>query len=157
MLFIDYLALAMFLLQACECFVPAKLIRSVIDKADDKLRLDFGEVSESIVHEDIVKRGILSSVAKYMFENPTNISKINLTKLTTGEYYTARNLYFDYYGKNYCTIDVDILIKTVFQPAVAFVDFDSATKDLPDAHFDGNSIVFCRCDSQLAFFLKNQT
>jgi hypothetical protein len=127
------------LLQWCECFVPAKLLRAVIDKADDKLKLDFGEVSESIVHEDIVKRGILSSVAKYMFENPTNISKINLTKLTTGEYYTTRNLYYDYFGKWYCTIDLDVLIKTVFQPAVAIVDFDSKTKDLPDAHFDGSN------------------
>jgi hypothetical protein len=137
-----YFLTLIFSVHIAECFVPAKLIRAVIDKADDKLKLDFGEVSESLVHEDIIKRGIINSVVKYMNENPTNTSNINLTKLTTGEYYNLRTLYYDYYGKNYCKIDLDVLIKTTYQPMVAVVDLDSNTKDLPDAHFDGLSNQF---------------
>lgn len=112
-------------------------MRLIIDKADDKLKLDFGEVSASLVHEDIIKRGIVRSVAKYMNENPTNVSKINMSRLDSGDYYNLRTLYYDYYGRLYCTIDLDKMLTTVFQPNVAIVDFDSATKDLPDAHFDG--------------------
>ena len=121
--------------------MPAKLIRLVIDKADDKLRMDFGEASKTLVHEDIIKRGILNSVAKYMYDHPLNGSNINLTKLQTEEYYDIRTLFKDYYGKYYCNIDLDVAIKTIYQFNVALVDFDTKTKDLPDAHFDGNFYI----------------
>ncbi len=137
MILAELLVLCVVVFDACECFVPAKLLRAVIDKADDKLRLDFGEASETLVHEDIIKRGIINSVVKYMRENPTNTSNLNLTRLANGDYYNLRNLYYDYYGKKYCTIDLDVLIKTTYQPMVAIVDLDPRTKDLPDAHFDG--------------------
>jgi hypothetical protein len=120
-----------------HCFVPLKLIRAVIDKSDDKLRLDFGETSETLTHEDIIKRGIINSVAKYMVDNPINKSNVSLTKLANGDYYNIRTLYSDYYGRSYCTINLDIQIKTVYQTNVALVDLDSKTKDNPDAHFDG--------------------
>jgi hypothetical protein len=81
-------------------------------------------------------RGILRSVAKYFSEQPNGTAKINFTKFDTGEYYSIRNLYYDMYGKWFCTIDLGEHIEYVFQPNVAKVDLDAETADLPYAHFD---------------------
>jgi hypothetical protein len=107
-----------------ECFIPAKIIDQVIDKADDKLKLDFGEVSDTLVHEEITRRGIIQSVVRYFYDQPNGTNKINLNKINN-DYYNLRALYHDYYGKWYCVINLDKLLRVVFQPNVAVVDLDS--------------------------------
>ena len=99
-----------------------------------------GKVSDSIVHEEIIKRGLTQSVVRY-FYNQTNSSKpINLAKINN-EYYDLTNLYYDYYGKIICEIPLEKLIINNFQPSVAVVDIDSKTKDLPYAHFDAEKFA----------------
>ena len=68
-------------------------------------------------------------------KNPINLAKIN------NDYYDLTNLYYDYYGKIICDIPLSLLISGVFQPAVAIVDIDPKTKDLPYAHFDAEKFA----------------
>jgi hypothetical protein len=42
-------------------------------------------------------------------------------------------------NKSYCSIELEVVLKKDFQYHVAAVDFDEATKDLPQAHFDANT------------------
>lgn len=96
---------------------------------------NLGKVSNSLTHEQITRRGIVQSVVRYFYDKPDGKQKINLDKINN-EYYDLTSLYFDYYRKYICSIPVASLIKTTFEPYVALVDLDPATKDLPYAHFD---------------------
>ena len=99
-----------------------------------------GKVSESIVHEEIMKRGLTQSVVRY-FNNQTNSKyQIDLAKINN-DYYDLSKLYYDYYGKYICDIPLSSLIANTFQPNVAIVDLDPNTKDLPYAHFDAEKFV----------------
>ena len=82
-----------------NCFIPAKVLSLVIYKLESGFNSDLGKVSESLVHDEIMKRGLIQSVVKYFVENPRASSKVNVAKIDTGEYYDLRKLYFDYYGK----------------------------------------------------------
>ena len=76
-------------------FVPASVMSQVLYKLDGRFKGNLGRVSDSLTHDEIVKRGLIQSVANYMKDQPN--SKINMSKIDTGEYY--QNLYFDYYGE----------------------------------------------------------
>lgn len=124
-----------------SAFVPAKILTSVIGRLDSKFQGSLGKVSESLVHDEIIKRGIIQSVVRYFYEQPNGTDRINLTKIDN-EYYDLTKLYYDYYGKYLCdSIPLKSLITLVFQPNVAVIDFDSATKDLPYAHFDAEKFI----------------
>ena len=117
-------------------FVPAKIMTAVINKLDSKFDGNLGKVSESLVHDEIMKRGLIQSVVRYFYDQPNGSQLINLTKIDN-EYYDLTKLYYDYYGKYLCnSIPLANLITITFQPNVAVVDFDPDTKDLPYAHFD---------------------
>ena len=121
-------------IQTASCFVPAKLIQSVINKVNQFIK--FESASQTLTHEEIIKRGIIQSVAKYFYDKSNkSYSRINLNK-TNNEYLDLKNLYYDYYGIWFCKINLESLIRNEFQTNVAVVDFDKATKDLPYAHFD---------------------
>ena len=85
------------LLGGLECFIPAKIMSSVIYKLDGHFKGNLGKVSESLVHDEIMKRGLIQSVVMYFYDQPNGTAKINLTKFDN-DYYDLRNLYFDYYG-----------------------------------------------------------
>lgn len=121
-----------------DCFIPAKIISYVIGKADSKLKADFGYSVETLVHEDIIKRGIIRSVVKYFYDQPNGKNKINLNKTNT-EYLNIKNIYYDYYGVYLCVVNLEKVIKNEFQFEVASVDFSPDTKDLPYAHFDAET------------------
>jgi hypothetical protein len=82
-----------------ECFIPAKIMSSVLFKLDGRFKNNLGKVSETLVHDEIMKRGLIQSVVKYFYDQPNGTAKINLDKMSN-EYYDLRNLYFDYYGFN---------------------------------------------------------
>ncbi len=68
------------------------------------------------------------------------------------EYYDLSKLYYDYYGKVICEIPLVNLISDTFQPAVAIVDLDPKTKDLPYAHFDAEK--FTESNARVINFTK---
>ena len=68
------------------------------------------------------------------------------------EYYDLTNLYYDYYGKVICEIPLVNLISDTFQPAVAIVDLDPRTKNLPYAHFDAEK--FTESNARVINFTK---
>lgn len=124
---------------ACECFIPAEIIDYIVGEAGDSDLLNFGRISETLTHEDIMRRGITKSVAKFLADKNSSI-KLRLGNMT--DYYEdIRYLYYDYYGKWICDLKVDSLIKIEFGPNVAAVDLLPATKDLPYAHFDAETFV----------------
>ncbi|CAF0760037.1 unnamed protein product [Brachionus calyciflorus] len=127
--------LLIYLVSTSECFVPKKILTYVIEKVDKNIQYSLGYASESIVHEDIIKRGLTRSIARYFAEQPNPKNKIDLSKLDN-EYLDVKNIYRDYYGIYYCKLDITNIISDEFQPEVASVDFDDETKDLPSAHFD---------------------
>ena len=118
-----------------ESFVPAKLLTQVINQMDTQFNGDFGKQSDTIVHDEIIKRGIIQSVVRYFYDQPNGSQRIDLNKINN-KYYDLTNLYFDYYGFYICSITLKDLIRLYFQPNVALVDLDSSTKDMPYAHFD---------------------
>ena len=68
------------------------------------------------------------------------------------EYYDLSKLYYDYYGQLVCDIPLVNLISDTFQPAVAIVDLDPKTKDLPYAHFDAEK--FTESNARVINFTK---
>jgi len=44
---------------------------------------DFGKVSESIVHEEILRRGLIQSVVRYFYNQQNGNKKINLITICT--------------------------------------------------------------------------
>lgn len=126
-------------LEGGECFIPANMIEFVTERAVHDFRINLGEVSETLVHEDIIKRGIIRSVAKYLHDQKDIPHNIKMDKIETRYYKDARHLYHDYYNKWVCNLELDYLISSEFQPSVAVVDFDDKTKDLPYAHFDAET------------------
>jgi hypothetical protein len=125
-------------IQSTFGFVPARVMKSIIETIDKGL--DLSVVSESLTHDEILKRGLIQSVAQYLYEKPNGTLKINLTKIETGEYYYTPNLFSDYYELRVCNIPLDDKIGDL-QLNVASVDFDSSTKDMPYAHFDAEKFI----------------
>lgn len=111
-------------------------------KMDHQLNY-FGEVSKTLCHEDIIKRGIIRSVAKYLREQKEpgamRIRNRHSDYMESHYYKDPKHLYHDYYNKWICELDLEILIKLDFKPNVAVVDFEANTKDLPYAHFDAET------------------
>ena len=80
-----------------HCFIPAKIMSKAIFVLENEFKGNLGKVSESIVHDEIMKRGLLQSVVMYMIDHPYNSRTLDLTKFDN-DYYDVRKLYFDYYG-----------------------------------------------------------
>ena len=142
-----------FLVGDSKCFIPAKIMSSVIYKLESGFHSDLGKVSVTLVHDEILKRGLIQSVVAYFIDQPKASNKVNISKIS--EYYDLRKLYFDYYGKGLCNKDIPLvsLLKFTLQPAVASIDFKSSVKDLPYAHFDAET--FAESNQRVIYF-KNQ-
>lgn len=118
------------LVNVSYCFIPAQIMKYVVETFDSQSKLDFGEISETLAHEDIMKYGTLRAAARYFYNQTNGSLKINLNKLDT-DYRNVQLLYKDYYGKNLCKFPFANIIEDDLLPNVAIVDFDSQTKDLP--------------------------
>ncbi len=79
-----------------NCFIPAAVLSNVIFKLEKIFGGNLGKVSESLVHDEIMKRGITQSVVNYLYEQSNGTTKLDLGKME--KYYDLRVLYFDYYG-----------------------------------------------------------
>jgi hypothetical protein len=123
-----------------DAFIPAKLMDFLVEKIDDKSKLDFGQVSETLTHETIITYGVIRSIARFFANQTSNSTNMNLSKLDT-DYQDVQNVYRDYYGASLCNLPVEANIKIDLQPNVAIVDFDPNTKDLPNAHFDAEQFA----------------
>jgi hypothetical protein len=73
-------------------------MESVIYKLESQFNSKLGKVSESLVHDEIIKRGLIQSVVQYFYDQPSGSKRIDLAKIDN-EYYDVRKLYYDYYGK----------------------------------------------------------
>lgn len=111
----------------------------------DRHAMDFGEVSNTYSHEEIIKRGIVRSVAKFLREQKepgaVRIRQEHMEKMESRYYKDPKHLYHDYYQKWVCDLDLEVLIRLEFKPNVAVVDFEANTKDLPYAHFDAETFL----------------
>lgn len=81
---------------------------STIKKLEGRFTGNLGKVSESLVHDEIIKRGLIQSVVMYFHEQPTETNKVDLSKME--EYYDLRKLYFDFYG-NLNLLEMNSFIK----------------------------------------------
>lgn len=121
-----------------NAFIPSTIIEFLIEKADNKLKEQFGEISRTYTHEEIIREGVIRSVVKYFSEQkPYSHAKINLSKIE--QYFNLNRLYNQIYNRSFCKTDLQEIILKDLQPGVASVDFDSDTKDMPYAHFDANT------------------
>ncbi len=134
-----------------SCFIPVRLMEKSLSTAN--ILVNFGKVSETLTHEDIVRRGIIQSVAKFFYDKSNLSKRIDLSKLDTGEYYDLKVLYKDYYNVTLCKVMLNDLLLNEFQPNVAIVDFNPATKDLPFAHFDAET--FQKSNDRVIEFTNN--
>jgi von Willebrand factor A domain-containing protein 7 len=121
-----------------ECFIATRTFNHALDRIHEILKLGVSQVSKTVTHEEIIRRGLVRSVVKYFYDQPNGAKRINLSKIDN-YYYNLSKLYYDYYDKWYCWLELDYLITNKFEPNVALVDFDSRTKDLPYAHFDAET------------------
>jgi hypothetical protein len=137
---IKFLILITVLVSHTSAFVPASLLSSSILLFDQFFGETFGKVSDSITHEEITRRGIIQSAVRYFYDQPNGTLRVNLSKIDN-EYRSLSRLYYDYYGKSICFSELHKNLRFTFQPNVARVDFESATKDLPYAHFDAETFV----------------
>lgn len=125
--------------ESCQ-FVPHDLIKHAIHNTNTLFdNTPFGYVSQTFTHEEIIKRGIIRSVAKYFYDQPGGRYLIDLKRIESDYYQSVKRLYNDYYGAWYCKIELERLIDGVFQKMVVKVDMNDGTKDLPYAHFDAET------------------
>jgi len=123
-------------------FVPHDQVKKIIEATNLLYeKTPFGYVSQTLTHEEIIKRGIIRSVAKFFHEQPHGKDKIDLKAIETEYYSSIKRLYSDYYGKFFCKIPLEWLIKNIFQKMVVNVDTNEDTKDLPYAHFDADTFL----------------
>ncbi len=134
------LAIAFCLINSVENFIPAKILDEVINKLDSTLSFDFGKVNPTLTHEEILRRGIIKSIANYFYAKENGSILIDKSKVAN-EYLNINRIYIDYYGKGFCNLPINRLLKYELLPNVAIVDLDSKTKDLPYAHFDAETFI----------------
>ncbi|CAF0866255.1 unnamed protein product [Brachionus calyciflorus] len=123
-----------------NAFIPAKVIEFLIEKADHSLKEQFGEISRTYTHEEIIREGVIRSTVKFFSEQKhlTHL-KLNLNRIE--KYFNLNKLYGEIYNKSFCRTDLEDIIVKDLQPSVASVDFDEDTKDMPYAHFDANTFL----------------
>jgi len=134
------LAIAFCLINSVENFIPAKILDEVINKLDSTLSFDFGKVNPTLTHEEILRRGIIKSIANYFYAKENGSILIDKSKVDN-EYLNINKIYIDYYGKGFCNLPINRLLKYELLPNVAIVDLDPKTKDLPFAHFDAETFI----------------
>ena len=102
--------------------------------------LDFGHVSKTFAHEDILHRGVHRAVVKYFYERKGGDKRIKLNKIDK-DYLEIKQVYFDFYGFSYCDLGMFGFRKVLsdLKINVEIVDFDEETKDMPYAHFDAET------------------
>lgn len=137
-------AILLMTLQANNAFIPAKALKYMIQKVDGSFSVDFGEVSNTFTHEEIVKRGVVRSMIRFLRDQKTPGGERVRQRHSEHamESYTLedlRQVYNDYYNKTVCELDAELMIVKDFQLMVAAVDVWEHTKDLPYAHFDAES------------------
>lgn len=131
------------LAQYGRCFVPAKIIDSLVEIADkESSHLNFNKASTSFSHENILRRGLIRSVARFFYDKPNGSSKIQINNMDRYLNDIDR-LYRDYYGLTGIVRSAKIkwFLEWELEPNVAVVDFDPDTKDLPYAHFDAERLI----------------
>ncbi|CAF0751806.1 unnamed protein product [Brachionus calyciflorus] len=124
--------------QLVHSFIPASIINFLIGKVDNITQNSFGKISETLTHEEIVRRGLAKSITKFFYDQKNGSERINLNKISN-DYYDYRNIYFDYYNKTICEPKVKEIMDVELGPNVALVDIDPTTKDMPYAHFDAET------------------
>jgi hypothetical protein len=151
------------ILQRTSAFTPTKnmkLLSQFLDYEFDEHKTN----SETFTHEDILRRGLARSIAKY-FRARQAESKLSEPRTTVdlakSDDIYAKNineLYKDYMSdQDYkliteCDLELENVI-SVLSNWVQSVDFDEATKDLPYAHFDANTFV--ESNRHVAKLMKN--
>ena len=135
---IVHVVLSAFTIHEFECFVPAKIMTSVIQSSVVQFGLDLGQVGTTFPHEEILRIGTYRSVARFFYDQVNGTRLIDLSKINT-DYQNVDNIYYDYYNKTSCDLPIESLMKYQLQPNVAIVDFDPNTKDMPYAHFDAET------------------
>lgn len=79
--------------RASYCFIPAELFNNVLIKLDKVTRVDFGQVSETITHEEILRRGVIASVTQFLIDHPIAGSQVSYAKLN--QYYEVIFFFFN--------------------------------------------------------------
>lgn len=129
-------------LSTINCFVPAKLLDVLFQKLDTKAHMNMGIVSASLSHDEITRRGLIRSVARYLHDQRGGENKIQLDNMD--RYLNNLNLlYSDSNGgrRSSRPIELEFLLNTEILPYVTLVDVESSTRDMPYAHFDAETLA----------------
>lgn len=131
--------LVVLLIISVESFIPNKFVDTLALRLSRLLNLEEAD-GETLTHGEITKRGIIKSIARFLYDQKENEGKVRVERMSF--YWTdIRYLYSDYYSRWIRKLEIDNLIETSFRINVAMVDFDQRFKDLPEAHFDANRFV----------------
>lgn len=120
-------------------FIPASIVNNFVSTANKQYNGNLGEISSTLTHDEILKRGnrlnnqtthqkqffksfikqqgIIRSIMKFFYDQPGGRQKINFTKIDT--YYDVYSLFYDNYGKWYCSIGFIEVFELEFRPNVA--------------------------------------
>lgn len=137
---VSFLSLVL-MASTCECFVPLKVISSALLEFENlRPRYDFGQVSDTITHEEITRRGLIRSLVHFFYAQPGGQSTIQINNMN--RYFNdLSRLYEDYYGRKVVHSELAVIIKTELEAQTAVVDIDLSVKDLPYAHFDAEMFL----------------
>jgi len=123
------------------CFVPSKIHEKLITSIEPAQEKRLDVISQTLTHEDIIKKGLIKSVVKYFHDIDRNATNsINMTKIGN-EYESVDAIYEDFYGKKFCFVNLAHLIEEEFEQTVGMIDFDPKTKNLAEAHFDSEALM----------------
>lgn len=75
------LSLLILILSKIDCFIPSEVLNYVLERISAQGKIDIGEVSPTLVHEVILRRGIIASVTQFFIDNPRPESKVSYNKL----------------------------------------------------------------------------
>ena len=75
--------LFIFIFAKSECFIPAEVLNYVLQTISEQGKIDIGEVSPTLVHEVILRRGVIASVTQFFIDNPRPGSTVSYSKLST--------------------------------------------------------------------------
>lgn len=144
---IEYALLLQFVaIMMTKCFVPTTIVDYLTTKIDASTSLNFGKATDySLSHEDIIRHGITRSLAKLFYDyGGVDVDMNNLDK-----YVDFETLYNDYFSNHLAhkllfqpkKKEIQLIMKTEFELEDASVDLNSATRLLPEAHFDAEAFT----------------
>lgn len=73
--------IVLMLVTRMACFIPSQVLDFVLQQIGNRGKIDLGEVSSTIVHEIILRRGVIGTVTQFFIDSNNPNSTVSLSKL----------------------------------------------------------------------------